>query len=112
SGLTRREDRVFGPLYERLGLRTSTSSGTLREMIEKLPSVPLKCDPGAMFNYGISTDVVGYLVEVISGQSFDAFLRERIFEPLGMVDTGFHVPEAQQHRLGASYRPGREGEPS
>jgi CubicO group peptidase (beta-lactamase class C family) len=112
SGLTRREDEFFGGAYDRLGLHTSASNGTLDEMIEKLGSLPLKCDPGAQFNYGISTDVVGYLCQVLSGQRFDDFLRQRIFEPLAMVDSGFHVPEADVGRFAANYRPGRAGEPS
>jgi CubicO group peptidase (beta-lactamase class C family) len=80
-------------------------------MIEKLGTLPLKCDPGAQFNYGISTDVVGYLCEVLSGQRLDDFLCERILGPLGMVDTGFTVADADVERFAACYRPGTAGEP-
>src|SRR3989442_5847579 len=80
-------------------------------MIEKLGRLPLKCDPGAKFNYGISPDVIGYLCEVLSGQRLDAFLRERILGPLGMVDTGFAVPDESVKRFAACYRPGKTGEP-
>ena len=112
SGLTRRNDEVLGPLYEREGLINSSSTGTLREMIEKLGRTPLRCDPGAQWIYSISTDVVGYLCEVLSGQRFDRFLTERIFAPLEMTDSGFHVPAADHERFSANYRPGRAGEPT
>ena len=92
SGLASRTDWLIGPLYESSGLHTSSSSGTLRDMIDKLGTLPLKCDPGSQFNYGISTDVVGYLCEVLSGQRLDDFLRDRVLGPLHMIDTGFDVP--------------------
>src|SRR5262247_548298 len=111
SGLVSQSDAVLGDAYRRLGLLTSASSGTLTDMIEKLGTLPLKCDPGAQFNYGISTDVVGYLCEVLSGQRLDAFLRERLLDPLGMVDTGFAVADADVERFAACYRPGKAGEP-
>jgi CubicO group peptidase (beta-lactamase class C family) len=114
SGLTGRDDAVLGPEYRRLGLVLPPSIDpnlTLAEMIERLASAPLRVDPGERFIYGISTDVVGYLCEVISGQSFDVFLQERIFGPLGMVDTGFHVPPEKHARFAANYRRGASGEP-
>ena len=111
SGLVSQSDTVLGDAYTRLGLLTSASSGTLAEMIEKLATLPLKCDPGAQFNYGISTDVVGYLCEVLSGQRLDDFLRERILGPLGMVDTGFVVADEDVERFAACYRPGQAREP-
>jgi len=111
SGLVSQSDAVLGDAYMRLGLLTSASSGTLAEMIDKLGTLPLKCDPGAQFNYGISTDVVGYLCEVLSGQRLDAFVRERILGPLGMVDTGFAVPDEDVEHFAACYRPGHAGEP-
>jgi CubicO group peptidase (beta-lactamase class C family) len=111
SGLVSRGDDVLGHAYARLGLLTSESGGTLVEMIEQLRTLPLKCDPGAQFNYGISTDVVGYLCEVLSGQRLDDFLRERVLGPLGMVDTGFTVPGEDIERFAACYRPGAAGEP-
>jgi CubicO group peptidase (beta-lactamase class C family) len=95
-------------LYQRAGLRGSQSDGTLVDFIEKLGSLPLKCDPGAEWNYGVSTDVVGYLCEVMSGQRLDVFLRERILDPLGMADTGFQVPAGEVHRFAANYKFGGE----
>lgn len=85
---------------------------TLADVVKRLATVPLQFDPGARWNYGISTDVVGYLCEVISGQRFDRFLEERIFGPLGMEDTGFAVPESKVERFAACYRRGAPGEPS
>jgi CubicO group peptidase (beta-lactamase class C family) len=76
---------------------------TLAEMAATLASVPLKFQPGTRWHYSISTDICGRLVEIISGGRFDDFLRERIFEPLGMIDTGFSVPEAAVDRFAANY---------
>jgi CubicO group peptidase (beta-lactamase class C family) len=111
SGLVNKTDAVLGDVYGRIGLVTSESTGTLAEMAEKVGSVPLKCDPGSQFNYGISTDLVGYLCEVFTGQSLDEFLGEQILKPLGMVDTGFSVPADDVERFAACYRPGTHGEP-
>jgi CubicO group peptidase (beta-lactamase class C family) len=77
--------------------------GTLKEMVQKVAELPLEFSPGNRWNYGISTDVCGYLVEVISGMSFDEYLKKYIFEPLGMVDTGFYVPPEKVGRFAANY---------
>jgi CubicO group peptidase (beta-lactamase class C family) len=69
-------------------------------------SMPLLFQPGAEWNYGVSTDVLGRVVEVVSGQTLDEFFRQRIFDPLGMDDTAFHADEARQPRLAALYIPG------
>jgi CubicO group peptidase (beta-lactamase class C family) len=66
-------------------------------------SMPLLFQPGTEWNYGVSTDVLGRVVEVASGQRLDDFLRERILEPLGMVDTGFALPDDQRDRLAGLY---------
>jgi CubicO group peptidase (beta-lactamase class C family) len=71
-------------------------------------SMPLLFEPGTGWNYSVSTDVLGRLVEVVSGQSLDAFMKANIFEPLGMTDTGFFVPEPEQDRLAALYGPGSD----
>ena len=78
-------------------------SGTMQSMIDDLASIPLEFSPGEAWNYSVSTDVIGYLIEKISGQPFEQFLRERIFQPLGMHDTDFHVPAAKAHRFAACY---------
>lgn len=75
----------------------------LSEMMKALASLPLSFHPGAQWEYSVATDVLGRLVEVVSGQSFSTFLSRRIFEPLGMVDTDFWVPEAKLERLCALY---------
>jgi len=67
--------------------------------------LPLVFEPGTEWNYGVSTDVLGRIVEVVSGQPLDVFMQERIFGPLGMVDTGFGVPESEHGRLAALYVP-------
>ena len=77
-------------------------------MIGKLGELPLVTQPGAAWRYSVSTDVLGYLVEVISGTLFDRFLTERIFEPLGMEDTSFYVPEHKLDRLASVYARGEE----
>ena len=66
-------------------------------------ALPLLFQPGTEWNYGVSTDVLGHLVEVVSGQSLDAFFAERIFGPLGMADTGFALDDAERHRLASLY---------
>lgn len=85
-------------------LRLDDYPGTLREFVTQLATVPLEFSPGAHWNYSVATDVLGYLVEVMSGQPFDTYLREKIFEPLRMVDTDFTVPEDKRERFAASYR--------
>ncbi len=95
------EDSPVDALYRKAVVMGG--SKTLKEMVQKLGKIPLRSQPSSQWLYSLSTDVLGYLVEVISGQSFDVFLKERIFEPLGMVDTGFHVPAEQLHRFAANY---------
>jgi CubicO group peptidase (beta-lactamase class C family) len=76
---------------------------TLAQMMDRLADLPLVFHPGTGWEYSVATDVLSRLVEVVSGQPFDVFIRERIFEPLGMRDTGFVVPQSQQSRLTAYY---------
>ena len=71
----------------------------LQTMIDKLSNLPLLAQPGTRWYYSIGVDVQGYLVEKLSGQPLPEFFAERIFEPLGMVDTGFYVPEEKLHRV-------------
>jgi CubicO group peptidase (beta-lactamase class C family) len=88
------------------GLTTTTM--TLEEGINKLAAEPLVAHPGAAFNYSLSTDVLGRIVEVASGQPFNAFLSDRIFKPLKMVDTDFVVPDAKWPRMTTVYSPDKE----
>ena len=89
--------------YRKAGLDGARSSGNLEETIEKIASLPLEFSPGERWNYSMATDVLGYLIQVVSGKPFEQFLREEIFEPLGMGDTGFFVPPEKQPRLPACY---------
>ena len=82
----------------------------LKEMIGKLAQLPLVTQPGTAWRYSVSTDVLGYLVEVLSGMPFDRFLEERMFQSLGMADTGFHVSENKLDRLATAYARGAEGQ--
>jgi CubicO group peptidase (beta-lactamase class C family) len=77
---------------------------TLSDMIEKLAKMPLLFSPGTRWNYSVSTDVLGYLVGLISGEGFDEYLQKHIFAPLGMRDTGFRLPDGQVARFAANYR--------
>ncbi len=87
--------------YRKLGVADRGRAGyTLGDMVETLAELPLEFSPGTRWNYSVSTDVVGHLIEVISGQRLDAYLREHILEPLGMTDTGFVI----RGRPGAAVR--------
>ena len=77
----------------------------LQEMVERLGRIPLLYQPGTKWHYSIAADVLGRLIEVASGQSFDVFLDERIFQPLGMHDSGFYVPKEKIDRFASTYGP-------
>jgi CubicO group peptidase (beta-lactamase class C family) len=82
---------------------------TLEQFVEKLAKLPLLHQPGTKWQYSVSVDVQGRLIEVLSGKPFDAFLRERIFEPLGMKDTAFWVDEKNAPRFATLYVPSNDG---
>ena len=86
------------------------SSGTLKDMVDKLAAIPLLNQPGQKWHYSVSTDVLGYLVEVLSGQPLDEFFQQRIFDPLAMTDTGFYVPMGKKDRFPVNYVWNGEGE--
>lgn len=92
-------------IYAKYQIPSGLGSGgkSLAEDIQRLGALPLMHSPGERFTYGLNTDVLGYLVEVLSGLSFDEFLRKRIFEPLGMNDTYFNVPASKHDRLVHTY---------
>jgi CubicO group peptidase (beta-lactamase class C family) len=79
--------------------------GTLEDLCDTLATFPLAFQPGAGWRYSLATDVVARLIEVVSGQPFDAFLKQRIFDPLDMQDTGFCVSEDKLDRIPAMYVP-------
>ena len=88
-------------IYAKAGIPSGidTPMNSLSVSIPALAKLPLMQNPGEKWTYSLSTDVLGYLVEVVSGQSLDQFFRTRIFEPLGMNDTYFYLPQAKQNRL-------------
>ena len=76
---------------------------TLQDMIDQLAELPLEFSPGERWNYSLSTDVLGYLVEVLSGQSLAEYFRTTLFEPLGMTDTGFEISPDKVARFASCY---------
>jgi CubicO group peptidase (beta-lactamase class C family) len=82
-----------------------TPGVTLRQAARELARLPLAHQPGTAYRYGLSFEVLACLVEIVSGEWFDLFLRHHIFEPLGMKDTGYEVPPEKTHRLAALYAP-------
>ncbi len=89
--------------YREKRLDFGLRSGSLAEVVERLGSVPLDHHPGARWTYGVSIDVLGHLVEVLSGRPFDRYLAEEIFQPLSMTDTFFRIPEDRLERLVPCY---------
>jgi CubicO group peptidase (beta-lactamase class C family) len=99
SGLTQ-GIRPDYPVYFKYGIMDLRKNGkTLKEMIPVLAKLPLLHDPGESFSYGFSTDVIGYLIEVLSGKDLNTFLKSEIFDPLGMTDTYFYLPDDKKDRL-------------
>lgn len=91
-------------LYRDAGIDgANTVKLTLKEMVTALADIPLLFSPGEQWSYSVSTDVCGYLVEVLSGRPLDEFLASRIFAPLGMDDTGFFVPKDKLDRFATNY---------
>lgn len=103
------EDGV--PAYRKVGMEGGAPQVTfdLAEAIKRLATAPLNDEPGTKFRYGYSIDVLGRLVEVLSGQPLDQFFESRIFRPLEMKDTAFFVPEEKWSRLAALYAPKQGG---
>jgi len=96
-------------LYREQGIDYGAAETSLAEVTRALAELPLIAEPGTAWNYSVSTDVLGHLVEVISGQDFERFLHEKLITPLGMADTGFHVREGEATRLAANYTRGADG---
>ena len=101
-----------GVMYAEAGVTGSAPDSphpNLKSWTEALAKQPLVAQPGTEWHYSVGMDVLGRLVEVVSGMSFGDFLRTRLFEPLGMTDTGFHVPDDKLDRFAANYSPNEEG---
>jgi CubicO group peptidase (beta-lactamase class C family) len=105
SGLTYPWNARVGKAYRDAGIAAGLTSqeGTIGDGVKKLASMPLLFQPGDAWEYSLADDVLGRLVEVVSGMPFDKFLEERIFKPLGMKDAGFYLPESKIPRLATAY---------
>jgi CubicO group peptidase (beta-lactamase class C family) len=95
--------------YRKAKINDFQTPGGLEEMMEQLSHIPLEFSPGAAWNYSVAIDVMGYLVQKLSGQSFGEFLHSRLFKPLGMVDTAFYCPPEKIDRFTSCYQPKRGG---
>jgi CubicO group peptidase (beta-lactamase class C family) len=89
--------------YRELGVGLPRRGYTLQQMVDQLAGLPLEFSPGQRWNYSLATDVLGHLIEVLSGQSLPDFMRTALFEPLGMVDTSFEIPADKVDRLASCY---------
>jgi CubicO group peptidase (beta-lactamase class C family) len=105
-------DERFKAIYHKAGITDlfTTEPVKIGESVRKLAKLPLHHNPGEAFTYSEGLDVMGYFIEVISGMPFDEFLRKRIFEPMGMQDTYFYLPDSKASRLVAVQRPGKNGD--
>jgi CubicO group peptidase (beta-lactamase class C family) len=113
SGLSYGDDEnvYLDALYRQHGLKSIEVSRdiTLENMINELSRLPLAHQPGTAYRYSFSIDVLGYLIQVVSGKPFDMFLKQAIFEPLGMVDTDFYIPQEKLSRFSTTYGPAEGG---
>jgi CubicO group peptidase (beta-lactamase class C family) len=105
SGLTYQWNDTLGPLYQAANVASGILpyDGTIEDSVKRLAALPLLFNPGDRWEYSLGVDVLGRLVEVVSGKTLDEFLRTRIFEPLGMKDTYFYPPENKLERLATAY---------
>lgn len=105
AGLTYHWNSRLGKQYRdvQFGHGILPQEGTIGEAVKRLASLPLLFQPGDAWEYSVSDDVLGYLVEVVSGMPLDRFLEERIFKPLGMKDTAFFLPQDKLSRLATAY---------
>ena len=105
SGLTYHWNERLGQKYNEAGITHGLlqDESTLEEKMKVLATIPLLHQPNDRVEYGLSIDVLGYLVEVVSGMPLDQFFAERIFKPLGMKDTHFFIPEAKRERIATVY---------
>ncbi len=111
AGLTYHWNEPHGAQYAAAGITHGLlqDESTLEEKMKVLATIPLRCQPGAEFEYGLSIDLLGYLVEVVSGMTLDQFFSERIFKPLDMVDTHFFIPETKRERIATVYERTKDG---
>lgn len=103
------EAMLCGLVDEGIGRIGSDNEMTTMEFAERIAKLPLMFSPGEGYNYSFSADVLGAVIEKVSGMRFSEFLKERIFKPLGMNDTDFYVPAEKQNRLSKVYEKTEEG---
>ena len=96
-------------MYREADLGVWGTAGDLEETVDAIASLPLIFDPGTRWNYSMAVDVLGRVIEVVSGRTLAEFFQERIFDPLGMDDSGFHVPAEKLDRFTAVYGPSPDG---
>ena len=89
--------------YRELSSPDGFFNNSAEDLIESLSNLPLLFSPGTLWNYSVSTDVIGYIVSIVSGYSLEEYMNKNIFYPLGMSDTGFHVSSSKVHRFTANY---------
>ena len=105
SGITYQWNADLGPMYEKADVASGLLQydGTIGDSVKRLAGLPLLFNPGDRWEYSLGVDVVGRLVEVLSGEPLDQYFQTHIFAPVGMRDTYFYVPENKQARLAAAY---------
>ncbi len=105
SGITYQWNETLGPMYEKANVASGLLQydGTIGDSVKNLAGLPLLFNPGQRFEYSLGVDVLGRLVEVVSGKPLDEFFRTRIFEPLGMKDSYFFPPDNKVGRLATAY---------
>ncbi len=105
SGLTYHWNARLGKRYREAGMGHGVlqQEGTIGDAVKRLAEVPLLFQPGDAWEYSVADDVLGYLVEVVSGTSLEGFFQERLFKPLGMKDTGYFFPQEQAARIATAY---------
>jgi CubicO group peptidase (beta-lactamase class C family) len=100
-------DERFNVMYKKAGIVDlyTTNPVKISDNIKKLAKLPLHHNPGEKFTYSEGLDVLGYFIEIVSGKSFDEYLRQHLFEPLGMSDTYFYLPDSKKDRLVYIHKP-------
>ena len=106
SGISYGNGSPLGKIFAKKGIPplNTLENKTLGEVVRTLATCPLEHDPGEKFTYGMSLDVLGYLIEVVSGKPVDQYFKERIFEPLGMNNTFFYIPKGKENRIVTLYQ--------
>lgn len=94
---------VVDELYRLNGITALASNLNMEEFVKRIAGLPLLFQPGTQYNYSVATDILGYIVQIVSGKPLDVFFQENVFKPLGMHDTGFSVPKEKLTRFATNY---------